>query len=76
MDLGSLAPELLASVVVHELQEVTSKVRIIFMYSLFYLIRIITRDLDQPFVSKLFIIGKSCISLKSVTFWEEYNCTK
>ena len=45
-------------------------------YSLFYLIRIITRDLDQPFVSKLLIIRKSCISLKSVTFWEEYDCIK
>ena len=33
MDLRSLAPELLASVVVHELQEVTSKVRIVFMYN-------------------------------------------
>ena len=34
MDLGLLAPELLASVVVQEHQEVRSKVRIIFMYNM------------------------------------------
>jgi len=46
------------------------------LYSLFYLIRIMTRDLDQPFVSKLLIICKSCINLKSVFLGEEYNCIK
>ena len=44
----------------------------------FYEIPIITQDPDQQFVSKLSIIHKSSISLKSVkTFWEEeYNCIK
>ena len=46
------------------------------IYCIFYLIRIITRHLDQLFVSKLLIICKSCISLKSASFWEEYNCIK
>ena len=45
-------------------------------YRGFYLSPIITRDLDQPFVSKPSMVRESCINLKSVTFWEESNCIK
>ena len=45
-------------------------------YRGFYLIPIITLHPDQLFVSKLLIIHESCISLESVTFWEESNCIK
>ena len=45
-------------------------------YRGFYLIPIITLHPDQLIVSKLLIIHESCISLESVTFWEESNCIK